>query len=168
MIKFINVIKGAACLCLGFLLGISIKITYENSTFKSYYWKHPPVIVNCYGKGFSKEYMERAINYWETIGQETLIYLHNPKKSICRKEFLEGFIIIRKRRLGHPTLASTVRRTSFNIVKSAEIYYNPGSQKLMLINEHELGHAFGYTHIEEEGHIMHPLYNKMGKSFWVP
>ena len=37
-----------------------------------------------------------------------------------------------------------------------------------LLNEHELGHALGFAHIEEEGHIMHPIYGKMGKNFWIP
>ena len=80
MTKLINLLKAAACLVLGFIIGISLKITYENSTFKSYYWEHPPIIINCYGKSFSKEHIERAINYWEFLGQETLFYLHDPKK----------------------------------------------------------------------------------------
>ena len=33
---------------------------------------------------------------------------------------------------------------------------------------HELGHAFGYTHVELEGHIMHPSFNMMSGKFWIP
>ena len=53
-------------------------------------------------------------------------------------------------------------------MKGAEIVYSPGSFELTLINEHELGHALGFTHIEIEGHIMYPIFEKMGKDFYIP
>ena len=84
---------------------------------------------------------------------------------------IHGFIVLRKAgwfELGPETLASTRRLTSKLVIKSATITYRPGSQNLDLLNEHELGHALGYAHLEEEGHIMHPLYYKMGEGFWVP
>ena len=65
-------------------------------------------------------------------------------------------------------LAKTKRYTSFQKVKAAVITYRSGAHNLMWINEHELGHALGYAHYEEEGHIMHPLYHKMSGNFWIP
>ena len=84
---------------------------------------------------------------------------------------IHGFIVLRKAKwfeLAPETLASTKRLTSGFIIKSATITYKPKSQNLDLLNEHELGHALGYAHIDEEGHIMHPLYYKMGDKFYVP
>ena len=120
------------CFCIGFLLGIVIKFTYEASAFKPYQWKKGqlPIVVNCYGKD---------------IG----FYEHNPPKSVCEKEWLEGFIILKKsNNLKGSTLANTKRYTSMGTIKGATIHYSPGSQNLDLINEHELGQAFGNSHLE--------------------
>ena len=84
---------------------------------------------------------------------------------------IPGFIILRKAKdsdLEEQTLASTRRHTTGMSITAAEVLYRAGSYKLDLLSEHELGHAFGFAHTEQEGHIMHPMYNKMGKGFWVP
>jgi predicted Zn-dependent protease len=33
---------------------------------------------------------------------------------------------------------------------------------------HEVGHAMGYNHVSLDGHIMHPLWDKMTDKFWIP
>ena len=84
---------------------------------------------------------------------------------------IHGFIVLKKGdiwQMDSETLASTKKLTSRFVIKSAIITYRPGSHNLDLLNEHELGHALGYSHVEIEGHIMHPLYYKMGKDFWIP
>ena len=161
-----------AAFVLGFILGIGIKIAYESTAFKPYEWDRSPVIANCYGDDFSELQMIRAIHYWTIRGHAIAFYEHNPPKSICEsEEMIHGFIVLRKAKwfeLGPETLASTRRLTSNFVVKSAVITYKPGAQNLDLLNEHELGHALGYAHLEEEGHVMHPLYYKMGPKFWIP
>ena len=84
---------------------------------------------------------------------------------------IPGFIILRKATesdLEEQTLASTRRQTIGMSITAAEVLYRTGSFRLDLLSEHELGHAFGFSHIDEDGHIMHPMYNKMGKAFWMP
>lgn len=156
----------------GFGIGLGIKFLYEAKTFQAYTWDgYEPIILNCYGEDFSELQMIRAIDYWVLRGHNIGFYEHNPPESLCKEEDLWGMIILRKapgRMLGPSTLASTTRGTTGLIIRSAEIYYQPGAQNLHLINEHELGHAFGYSHVEIEGHIMHPQYHRMGESFWVP
>ena len=156
----------------GFALGLGIKTVYESSTFKPYEWKTPPIIVNCYGEDFSELQMIRAIDYWTVRGNEIGFYEHNPPQSICEsKDMVHGFIVLRKAKwwqLDGPTLANTKRMTSGLRLVAATITYRPGSQNLDLLNEHELGHALGFAHVEVEGHIMHPIYGKMGDKFWVP
>jgi len=161
-----------AAFVLGFILGIGIKLAYESTAFKPYEWDRSPVIANCYGDDFSELQMIRAIHYWTVRGHSVAFYEHNPPKSICEsEEMIHGFIVLRKAKwfeLGPETLASTRRLTSNFVVKSAVITYKPGAHNLDLLNEHELGHALGYAHLEEVGHVMHPLYYKMGPKFWVP
>ncbi len=157
---------------LGFTIGLGIKFFYESKTFQPYTWdNYQPIILNCYGPEFSELQMVRAIDYWALRGQHIGFYEHNPPESVCEQGDLWGMIILRKakgRMLPKETLASTTRGTTGLIIRTVEIYYQPGSFNLDLINEHELGHAFGFSHVDEVGHIMHPLYNKMGTGFWVP
>tara|TARA_R110001592_G_scaffold188358_2_gene433477 strand:+ start:12604 stop:13110 length:507 start_codon:yes stop_codon:yes gene_type:complete len=156
---------------IGFFSGTLIKYTWEANTFQPYGWgvEKPPIIVNCYGNDFSEKQMVRAISYWTLRGQHVALYIHNPSNKICSNEWLEGFIMIKKdTNMPEPNLAITKRYTSLNNMKAAVINYSPGAFNLALVNEHELGHAFGFSHVKETGHIMHPLLEKMGKGFWVP
>jgi len=160
------------CFALGFLIGIGIKWTYEANTFKPYEWKTVPIIANCYGEDFSELQMTRAVDYWTMRGLMIGFYEHNPPQSICdSKTMIHGFIVLKKAKwweLDSTTLASTRRMTAGMTLVSATITYRPGAHNLDLLNEHELGHALGFAHIEQEGHIMHPIYGKMGPKFWIP
>lgn len=160
------------CFIGGFTIGLGIKFFYESKNFKPYYWDRPPIVANCYGKDFSEDQMLRAIEFWSSHGHEIGFYEHNPPSSVCEEgEIIHGFIILKKARLtelSSSTLATTRRATSGLVIRGAEIVFKPGSQNLSLINEHELGHAFGYTHVNIENHIMHPMFNKMGAEFWIP
>ena len=154
---------------LGFSLGLNFKLIYESSTFKPYGWENPPKVVNCYGKDFNKFQMTRAMSYWRLRGYELGTYIHSPPKEICNKEWVQGVIILRKSsRLPTNTLASTKRYATFMSMQGAVIRYQPGAFNLDLLNEHELGHALGFTHLEIDNHIMHPRYDKMGRNFWIP
>ena len=156
----------------GFGIGLGIKTVYESTAFKPYEWKSSPIVVNCYGEDFSELQMVRAIHYWTVRGSEIGFYEHNPPESICdSKDMIHGFIVLRKAKwwqLDSPTLANTRRMTSGLRLVAATITYRPGAQNLNLLNEHELGHALGFAHVEEDGHIMHPIYGKMGNKFWIP
>jgi hypothetical protein len=160
-----------AMLIVGFAVGMGIKIAYESSNFKPYDWlADDPIIINCYGSDFSEPQMMRAIEYWRVRGHNIGFYEHNPPADVCKSADLWGFIIIKKKQNGFDdgTIATTIRRTTGLKIRSATIYYSPGSFNLDLINEHELGHAFGYGHIKIDNHIMHPEYNRMGNEFYFP
>jgi len=156
---------------LGFFLGISGRLAYESTAVHAYQWEVPPIIVNCYGPQFPEEAMIKAIHYWTVRGYPIGFYEHEPLPSVCENEWIYGMIILRKApfwKLAPETIAQTRRYTSLRSLKGAVIEYRPRSYKLDLLNEHELGHALGMTHVEISGHIMHPLYGKMGKDFWIP
>ena len=159
--------------CTGVGGGLALKLAYEAVTFQPYNWgDNHPVVVNCYGEEFSEAQFLRAIDYWTIKGHTVAFYEQNPPPSVCETEgHLEGFIILRKAEWGElssSTLAVTKRWTSFDRMKGAVIKFRAGTQNLQWINEHELGHALGYTHVEEDGHIMHPQHHKMEGKFWIP
>jgi hypothetical protein len=157
---------------IGFMLAPSIKWVYESSILKPYDWSSEPIIINCYGKDFSELQLLRAIDFWTVRNNNIAFYEMKPEHSICKSsEHLDGFIVLRKAarsQFKHSTLASTERRTSILEIRSAVIWFRPGAQNLSNLIEHELGHAFGYGHVEIEGHLMHPDYGKMGPKFWIP
>jgi len=155
----------------GMLLGAFIKYQYEISSFRPYTWDGEvggPIIANCYGSDFSKLQMIRAIDYWTIRGHDIAFYEHEPADFICKSDWMEGFIILRKdTSLKTHVLAATKRMTIGITMKGAVINYQAGSFNLELINEHELGHALGYSHVESKGHIMNPIYESMGLDFYV-
>ena len=164
--KFLTI---ALSLFAGLIFGMNIKIFYETSTFKPYGWDAPPTILNCYGSDFSRLQMSRAMDYWAIRGHTLEKYVHNPSEEQCKKEWIPGYIIVRKSNsLKVNTLGSTRRYTTLTTMRGAVIHYRPGSFNLDLINEHELGHALGFAHVEIEDHIMHPDFGKMGRDFWIP
>ena len=162
IVFFISFLVGTA-------LGGAIVIAYEASTIKPWTWNSPPVIANCYGPEFNNLYLVPSVDFWTTKGEQIGFIEEDPPKSVCKHDFLEGFIILKKENIRDPdTIAYTKRRTSFGEVKAATIYFNPGTYRLPLIIEHELGHALGYSHVEEQGHIMYPEYEGMDNKFWIP
>ena len=171
--KLKTLLATSVAFVLGLSIGITGKMVYESSVLKPWAWDQGvgPIIINCYGDDFPELHLVRAIDYWVVRGESVGFYEMNPPAQVCENDHLDGFIILRKAprgKLSESTIAATTRRTQVFKMKSAVIWFRPGSYNLDLIIEHELGHAFGYGHLEEEGHIMHPSYNKMGSKFWVP
>ena len=157
--------------CAGLIIGNGVKLVYESSLFKPYEWREKPIVINCYGPEFSELQFMRAVEFWSIRSNDIAFYEHNPPEEVCQiKSDIEGMIVIRKKARGWKdgTLALTTRRSIGISIISATIMYSPGSFNLDLLNEHELGHAFGFNHLEVDNHIMHPNYRKMGTSFWVP
>ena len=165
----IKLVKLVIAFCLGLFLGASLLLYYESSSHKPWSWQDPPIIANCYGEEFTHLYIVRGVDFWVLRNQQIGFILEDPPESVCKHDFLDGFILLKKGTMSDDsTLAYTKRKVLFGEIRASTIYFGPGSFKLDLIVEHELGHAFGFNHVVREGHIMHPQYEKMGKKFWVP
>jgi len=159
-------------LLFGFFIGAYGLEYYESTAFKPWSWSSPPVVINCYGPELSNIYLARGVDYWITRGESVSFIEEKFIKNVCAKEDIPGFIIMRKaayRQLNSSTLAITKRKTTIMTgMVSATIYFQPGAYKLEHIIEHELGHAFGYTHVDAPSHIMNPSFGMMGDKFWIP
>jgi hypothetical protein len=160
-----------ASLILGFLIGLTIKNVYSLTARQPYSWNSPPIVINCADNDIKEETIARAINYWKEKGEEIYFYEYKPIDSICAQpDLVDGFIIIKtavpKEIKDDAILASTKRSSNLTSIQSAIISFKPGTHNFDLLLEHELGHAFGYTHRKIPGHIMHPYYDMMGTKFW--
>ena len=158
----------ATCLLVGIFIGSAVMIKYEMSVFKAYSWGSDPIIANCYGGDFNELYLIQSVKYWEYYGHDVAFIEQDPPDVVCQADSIDGFIIIKKKRQDGMTLAYTRRKVVLGEIRAATIYFNPGAYRLENVIEHELGHAFGYKHLEIEGHVMHPDHESMGTAFWIP
>ena len=148
---------------------------YEAVSFKPWEWNKPPVVLNCYGPMLRPSYINKSVEYWKALGERILFIEHTPIKSLCKNKYkiTPGFIKIY---MGNDssfnsvaTLAFTTRKASTTTgILGANIVLRPGSYAIKNLLTHEFGHAFGYTHVKEPGHIMHPVTERMSDKFWIP
>ena len=155
----------------GLVLGFSIKNVYILTAKQPCYWKNDPILINCAGDEINEQTIKRAVEFWKEKGEHIYFYEHNRIDSICDDiKPLPGFIIIKtqdeEEKLENEVLAETRRNSKLGIVQSAIITFKPGRHNIILLLEHELGHAFGYSHTKVRGHVMHPYYDLMGDKFW--
>ncbi len=157
-------------LTVGFTLGISIKTIYNLTAKQPCYWNNDPVLINCAGNDINESTIQRAVKFWKEKGEHVYFYEYKGVDSICKDvKPLDGFIIIKTQTtetMKQNVLASTSRRSRLGVVQSAIITFKPGRHNFLLLLEHELGHAFGYSHTKVQGHVMHPYYDMMGDKFW--
>lgn len=155
----------------GFCLGLFCKNYYIENSSQPVSWKTRPILINCAGDLIDEKRIIEALDYWSKHGEEIYFYEYKPLTSICLLENknLDGFIVITEEddyyKIEDSALASTKRLSRLTMIKSACIVFKPENFNLPLLLEHELGHAFGYTHKKRIGNIMHPYYDMMGKRF---
>ena len=135
---------------------------------KSLVWESPPIIVNCIKSFKAEKRINESVVFWDQNGYVSYIGSTKYLKSACEQERLEGFILIKrakKENLGPLTLAYTEIFAKYGIIDAAVIYISRGNFYYPFLLEHEIGHAFGIMHIEEDGNIMNPIYDNLGRNF---
>lgn len=154
---------------IGFSLGITLKIAWEESKFIIGEWDDDPIIVVCPDSQLTNYRVHKAVEWWGIRGYD-VAYVHwDRNNQICKNSWSQGMILIRgEGKLLPNTYAITSRLTILNKMISAQIVI-PNEHKFMpRLVEHELGHAFGMRHVEQVGHMMHPIHEQGGELFWIP
>ena len=132
----------------------------QKKPYPVYEWKLPPSIVNCIEPhDMNPEIFEKATSFWEDQGH-TFLFKENHTGDVCESPLPHGFIVIKiSYDLTFYTLGKTERifRDETNEMEASIIYlnYNHAEDDIVLI--HEIGHALGYKHVDEPGHIMNPF-----------
>tara|TARA_Y100001972_G_C7564339_1_gene283376 strand:- start:30 stop:542 length:513 start_codon:yes stop_codon:yes gene_type:complete len=153
----------------GFVLGMTLKIAWEESRFILAEWDDDPILVICPDSQLTNYRVHKAVEWWAIRGYN-IVYVHWDKNNkICSNTWSQGMILVRSEgELLPNTYAITSRLTILNKMMSAQIII-PNKNKFMpRLLEHELGHAFGMRHVEELGHMMHPIHEHGGEKFWIP
>jgi hypothetical protein len=158
-------------LFLSFIVGLSIGLgaiyTHYANSHKPYTWSVKPIIANCYSNDLSEEKIKSAFGFWKDQGDEYEFIVMNAPEGICNHDMLHGFILIKKaNNIPGAALAKTKVEIKFMKIRSAVIYLEPGTYNIQWLLEHEVGHAFGYKHVEAPGHIMHPYIELQGGKYW--
>jgi len=177
--RIVNKLGIPITLILSFLFGMCsgklLIIQYEGMSFKPWEWTKPPVVLNCYGHMLRPAYINKSITYWQALGERILFVEYTPVRKLCRNKYkiTPGFIKIYQATdvafNSDSTMAYTIRKASTTTgIVGANILLRPGTYTIKNLLTHELGHAFGYTHVNEPGHIMHPVTEHMGDKFWIP
>ena len=161
---FLAILSG---IIVGGAAGLGIFYHHEVTNFRIAAWKYPPIVVDCTFGALDKERMDEAIKYWDDLNHKVGFVEMNPSSKVCMNNQIHGFIIIKNAELKWPTIGKTYREGSrIGIIESALIHLSIGEANLPRLLEHELGHAFGYSHLDIDGHIMNSNYDYSGYDFW--
>jgi hypothetical protein len=129
-------------------------------TLPTYVWDIPPSIVNCIDKEvMDPKLFDDAVKFWEDHGH-TFLFKENYLGDICESEYPYGFIIIKiSYDLNFYILGQTekIYQKSTSEMKGSIIHLNYFYIYDGLILTHEIGHALGYKHVDQIGHIMNPM-----------
>ncbi len=170
MLNLESIIKLIISFSLGIFLGLVTKTNFESKNFVLADWEEPPMVVICPDSHVSAYRVDRAIEWWGIRNKKIAGYHFDHDNKICSLgQFVEGIIFIRGHAMHDPNLyAKTARFTVGFKILSADIHLPNRRKDMPRLLEHEIGHALGFGHVEVLGHIMHPIHEMGGESFWIP
>jgi len=130
-------------------------------------WRDVPDLVVCAAAPVSQRDVELAVAWWEALGHPlgSIHYVRAKREPwlvrMCRADRPVGHIVLRLGRdeqfVEEDSLAETHMFVSSGVrrIEYAKIYFRDGESLLPRVVEHEIGHAIGYKHLDELGHLMH-------------
>lgn len=128
-------------------------------------WTMTPNIVICDDIA-PKNRVDQAIGFWKRMGYKFGSVINNRDSLACRNDEIGTIKIMlpdNHTDMGNNLAITTTSRilaTNENI--RADIVMHSFAVAKPLVLEHEIGHALGWAHTNQRGHIMNPEYEKLG------
>ena len=142
--------------------GIDILKIVKKDLVRAGQWERTPTVVICEHAPIKKDDVRKALGWWNKRGYIFYhsIYLRGSRaQEICRRADPTGYITInlvtQETFEGGDNLAVTHFYVDNDTreIHWAKIYLKSHVEERVL--EHELGHALGWMHTEQIGHLMH-------------
>jgi hypothetical protein len=131
-------------------------------------WKDPPMIRVCYNLPEFKYRVDRALMFWRYLGYEfgEVVYEDASEWCVGKVRRMDGSITLmpNRRYLGDGIYAITTRHTEKKRIIGVRVEISRMGYGEDLLIEHEIGHAMGWTHSPQPGHIMYPYLKQSGTS----
>ncbi len=137
-------------------------------------WRSPPKVILCDDAPISEERLISALDWWGNRGHRfKYVPLSEDYKAqeICKsalKSFPKGYIVIAKlvpeavRKEIDMAVTRYLLEDDYINIKWAKVYFKAETVGERALVEHELGHAFGFGHIDIDGHMMHTYHTNSG------
>ena len=118
-------------------------------------WEKPPEVVLCDASIMTKEKLATVIMWWADLGYEFGSITVNSEHRGCSGN-VGGTITIMLSKLGaHTRFLEDNEKLRWAKIKA------PADSPTIII-AHEIGHALGWTHVRDKGHIMNGRYTDAG------
>ena len=125
------------------------------------HWQRTPTVVICEHAPIDRKDVRKALSWWSDRGYIFYhsIYLRGDRsRAVCRNPDPTGYITINLVTQETFEPGDNLAVTHFYVdndtreIHWAKIYLKPQVEERVL--EHELGHALGWMHSEQRGHLM--------------
>tara|TARA_Y100000034_G_scaffold17242_1_gene18827 strand:+ start:753 stop:1301 length:549 start_codon:yes stop_codon:yes gene_type:complete len=178
-LNYKNILFITGSFIIGLGIGKYLKYKIFESNFQTALWKKEPALIICNSSAVKDNRVKDATLFWEKYNHKVSLIHRDETDTICgNKNKIKGMILLKgnEGNIPNDSLGTTNRLSTLNLsyndnkigemlFASIEIYNEYIDLDLLL--EHELGHAFGYSHLEEVNHVMYPEFNFMGDKFYL-
>ena len=130
-------------------------------------WGSPPDIRICPDARIDPARVSRAMNYWEKLGYKfgDITIENDQYRCISSTYYGEILLTLPNQEFDHQKYMAMTRITTHkktNEIVRATIYITRKKSERQRVLEHELGHALGWQHYKQSGHIMNPDWDSGG------
>jgi predicted Zn-dependent protease len=135
------------------------EVLFRRKPFIKSYWNDIPNVRLCLESGVTEARLQRAIRYWERLGYEIGQVFVDRGSYICMTGGVSGEITILLITSDIPmgsniALTRTYFLTRTREIVRSQIFINRYAAQKERALEHEIGHAFGWSHYNRRNHMM--------------